>query len=49
VTGVICDNQMTDFGAKANRSEVMRASTLGLYLFPGRYTQSGAGKKVPVE
>jgi hypothetical protein len=25
---------MTDSGAKANRSEVIRASTLGLYLFP---------------
>jgi hypothetical protein len=31
--GVICDNPMTDSGAKANRSEVMSASAHGLYLF----------------
>jgi len=31
---------MTDSGAKANRSEVMRALTLGLYLFPGRCAQT---------
>jgi hypothetical protein len=29
----VCDNQMADSGVKANRSEVMRASTRGLYLF----------------
>jgi hypothetical protein len=41
----ICDNQMTDSGAKANRGEVMRASTPGLYLFPGRCARSGADKR----
>ena len=39
----ICDNQMTDSGAKANCSEVMRASTLGLHLFPGRCAQTVGG------
>ena len=33
---MIYDNQMTDSGAKANRSEVMRTSTFGLYLLPIR-------------
>jgi hypothetical protein len=45
LTVLACDNQMTDSGAKANRSEVMRASALGLYLFPGRCAQSGADKR----
>jgi hypothetical protein len=36
---VIYDNQMTDSGAKANRSEVMRTSTFGLYLLPIRAEQ----------
>jgi len=30
--GIICDNPMTDSGPKAHRSEVMSASTLGLFL-----------------
>jgi hypothetical protein len=45
VTGVICDDQKTDSGAKANRSEVMKASTLGLYLFLCQYVKSGVDKE----
>jgi len=45
--GVICVNQMMGSGAKANRSEVRRASTPGLYLFPGRCAQAVGGLESP--
>lgn len=39
------DNRLTDSEATAKRSEVVRASTLGCYLFPGRCAKSGADKR----
>jgi hypothetical protein len=38
---------MTDSSAKASRRQVMRASTLGLYLFPGRCTGQGFRRPRP--